>query len=446
VVSSIMVENSYLTKTVNDLVPPSYTDARPVNKDLMGSAVQLKSTVTVTANRGPLSLSFSGLQFTVATAIQGTAHIDGETSGVKVHIDDSVNFAVDTAISGSVSIGSDWKLVANDISVKLTVQQADLPLGRYDFEVLGKHHSGYVLTLHEAGLVQLVVNEYRDTIAAQIAKAIAAQDLRPRAAPLWAATANPVKLYAAPATWLTVVPTAVGAVQTPSTDGNLHVSVAISGRTAVSVGVQPASVDPGPLPDLTPVPSAPGFHIGLPVTVDLASVSKVVAPILTQKPLKAGAGVLKVDDFSLYGNGSQIVAMVKFQASKTPAGLFNTMGTLYLVGVLTADPQTHVLALSQFDFDQATNNAILKFADWLAHGTLASVVKSEVNGYFSKLGAKPLEEARDKVNQAIANLAVTPDVTIQGNLADIQVTRVSENADAVVLDTQLNGALGFLVK
>ncbi len=444
-VSAIQVENSYLTKTVNDLVPPSYTTDRPVNKDLMGSAVQFKSKVTVTANRGPLSLSFAGLQFAVAGTITGTAHVDGETSGVKVHIVDTVDFKIDTAISGSVGIGPDWKLVAKDISVKLTVQQADLPVGHYDFDVLGKHRSGYVLNLHEANLVQLAVNEFQDPIAAQIAKAIAAQDLRPRAAPLWAATVNPVKVYSQPETWLTFVPTSIGAAQTPSTDGNLHVSVAISGHTAVSVGVQPASVDPGALPDLTPVPAVTGFHVGLPVTVDLASISKVVAPILTAKPLKAGVGVLKVDEFSLYGNGSQIVAVIKFKASKTPGGLFNTTGTLYLVGTLAADPKTHTLALSQFDFDQATNNSILKFADWLAHGTLVAVAKGEVNKYLSNLGTNPLDEAKTKINKAIENLAVTPNVTLQGNLTDIDVARVSETTDAVVIDTRFTGTLGVLV-
>lgn len=188
----------------------------------------------------------------------------------------------------------------------------------------------------------------REQLAHVRARALAATrrlDLHAKAETAWQHAFEPVQLSDNPSVWLQLTPQNVAFAGVRASSSVLSGSLELSGSAQTSVGQQPPTVTPTPLPPLGNAVNDPGsFDVILPVHVGYDVLKDKITQAIALLPPVAGLSVRNVD---VYPSSGKLV--VGLQIAKGTDSDANAGQWVYLTGALQVDAQGHGVRLASLD-------------------------------------------------------------------------------------------------
>lgn len=284
IVLPIRIALSALEKEIDALVPK--TDKRDWHQVTKGSASP-KAELTYELWREPIELALDGQTFKIQVPVRYAATIradaknpltrkwfsltKGETWGTR-----SEPQRITAHFEAKLRVTDDWRIQSDLKLVKL--EHGAAPSGDICKNV------GVTVCMPKSS----IAGEVREAIDAKLepklrsalekvdAKIEGAFDLKKRAATIWKAMQVP---HALPGTsdraWLVLRPSAAAVSQPGKDGGDVRIDVALEGRLSVESGEKP-KVAPAPLPDVSKVDGAPGFHVIAPLELKTAVLGKTL--------------------------------------------------------------------------------------------------------------------------------------------------------------------------
>jgi hypothetical protein len=189
----------------------------------------------------------------------------------------------------------------------------------------------------------------------------AALDLRKRVEAGWARMSEPTEVR--PNVWLSLNPERIGVVPVTVADGQLRSGLKLSVNPVITAGKKPAS-NPKPLPLASVATPGDTFKLQIPVDMQESFVQTRLEQALDLdkggKTISMSGYNVRITSADVYGEGSQAVVKLTFEGDLT--------GTGYLKGTPYYDPNTRLLSFPDLDYTLETSEALLKSANWFAHG------------------------------------------------------------------------------
>ena len=211
----------------------------------------------------------------------------------------------------------------------------------------------------------------------------ASLNLRKRVEAGWARMSEPTELR--PNVWLALNPEGIGVVPVSVAEGELRTGIQLRLRPVVSAGRKPSSSSkPLPLADV----AAPADTFKLQIPVDMkeafvqARLDKALDLDQGGMTISMSSYTVKVTSADIYGEGSQVAIKLTFSGDLT--------GTAYLKGTPSYDADTRVLSFPDLDYTLDTSEALLKTANWFAHGQ----VRDRLRQRFTIDMAQPIENMK----------------------------------------------------
>lgn len=286
-------------------------------------------------------------------------------------------------------------------------------------------------------IVNKILDKQEDKVDAYIDELIEEYvDLEEIVQPAFQALSTPINISEAYDSWFTMEP--IKAFSTPLTFQNesLIMTFGIEAYTETFVGEPsaPDSVEVVPLSISEQLDE--GFNLQL-VTImpfDKASV------VLDNEFVKSGY---------VYEEGKYRVSFTKMeifgQRDKLviEAGLDGSVrGDIYLIGDPYYDPIDRVIKLKNLDYHFKSKQALLKSADWLAHGQLCKLM--EKNMYF-EIG-KELDAAKLEAQEYLRDYQPVEGVSINGTIDQLETSDVYLVKNAMILVITADGGLSVKVQ
>lgn len=207
---------------------------------------------------GPLELDESNGELVLSQRISAAATVRGRGS-IGKHIKETARGAADVTIRARPHIAPNW-----DVTLALShdlrwTQKPNVVL----FNVFRVTFEGEANKALNRGIAKFKANK--------LPEALRKLRLRERAAPLWDKLQQPHEIELEDhSLFLHFLPQKIGIGSIEVSRADINTVVSIAGRTQVTDSdARPFLVDKAPLPDLSPVPGAPGFSLSVPVSVEL---------------------------------------------------------------------------------------------------------------------------------------------------------------------------------
>jgi hypothetical protein len=195
-----------------------------------------------------------------------------------------------------------------------------------------------------------------------------------------------------PGLWLALNPEGIGVVPVTFAEGELHTGIQVRLRPEVSAGAKP-NVSPKPFPEADIAAPSDTFKLQIPVDVKHLFVQARLDKALD---LDDGGMTITMSGYSVRvtsadvtGQGSKIAIKLTF------AGDLD--GTAYLTGTPYYDTSTHMLSFPDLDYTLETSEALLKSANWFAHGE----VRDRLRERFTLDMAQPIEQMKQGLGAAL---------------------------------------------
>lgn len=136
----------------------------------------------------------------------------------------------------------------------------------------------------------------------------------------------------------------------------------------------------------------------------------------------------------IFGQGGKLVILV---------GLLGSVkGEIYLIGDPYYDAESRRIKMKNVDFHFKSKQALLKSADWLAHGQLCKIM--EKNMYFD-IGTE-LDATKKEVQEYLNGYEPVSGVSINGSLGDVETKDIYLIKDAMVIVVNAKGSLNVKIK
>jgi hypothetical protein len=340
---------------------------------------------------------------------------------------------ITATIDAEISVGEDWQ-------IKTKTRLDDLKHGDPPSGKICKN-AGIEICVQKADVAPKVRKGIDDYLEPRLTKALAhvdaevqrALDLEKRASAIWASLQKPaeVALPGQDGAWLVVQPSAVGVSQ-PRKDGDdLRVDVSIAGRIAVDAGKKP-KVKAAPLPKLSAVEEAPGFHVNVELRVPRSALSEQIDRDL--RGLDLGKGDQKISIAS---------AEVKAHADdKHPHRMLVELG---LDGALHDEIEAYV----DLEYDAAAQRLAIDDVDLTKDSE--ALLEKKLPGFDLDALRKQIEKKAhwsvaastgqfDRAIAAALNKSLKDQVRVSGELTQLDVKRFEVQDDALVAQVIVGGA------
>ena len=112
-------------------------------------------------------------------------------------------------------------------------------------------------------------------------------------------------------------------------------------------------------------------------------------------------------------------------------------GKLYFMGKPYYDAEKSAIAIRNLDFELKTKNALLKTADWIAHGTIAKMIGEKMVFPLKD----NIDQIKELIQQNITNKEVADNVIINGNLDDLTIDEILMTPESIKLPVIFKGKL-----
>lgn len=280
-------------------------------------------------------------------------------------------------------------------------------------------------------IADLILKANQNTINKEIDNAITNNlNIKKYAQQAWDAMSRPIKISDEYKIWLRISPKEISSVQLTGKNGKIKHNIGVKAVTECFIGKQAYNQELVPLPPLKIVNKLDdGFAITLIADIPFNIIDSIANRYLVNKTFSSGKKSVTINQLKLYGNNGKMMVEAVVSGS--------IKGKLYFEGLPYYDVATQSVKVKDLDFEMKTKNALLKSANWLAHGTIVNTIQEKLS---FPLGDN-INQTKDLIQKNIVNYKVTENVVVNGLLSKLDVDNIWLTPESVKAAVIFNGKL-----
>lgn len=408
----VTLQNAQLAQLISQHIPPLSDSGNGDDVCVLGGRVCAGTNFSYAGNIGGIAISAadeSTIRLDVPVSFTGQGGFRGEIS--RLIRADRKNFSGALVLHTDLSLmlGADWcpKLNAN-VSYTWTSNPR--------VEIV----SGVWVDVKDQ--VEKKLSEHLPALVDQAKNAINCDEVRGELAKVYGVHTFPVDIPAIGAMHLNLTPTAFGFSGIHASPDTITLALTMGANVELSsVAAVPATLAL-PAPTTIP-PTTPRMTVALPVRTSYETLSAVTSQMLAsqtfEKDTPAGKVLVKVKSVELYPSNGQLVAGLNINAD-LPSSMFDTSGTVYVLGTPTVTDGTKV-SLASPAFSTSLDNEL-----WTA---TASLFQGPILTKLNEIGIYDLSEqinnAKDALMTKLADPNLIPGMKLQASDVSMLLGRVA---------------------
>ena len=299
------------------------------------------------------------------------------------------------------------------------------------------------------GIAEKAIDRQLERLAPRIDSLIEERvNLRGRVENLWKELGEPIALREMPPVWIQVRPAEVFFVPAVSREDTLVYGLQVHAFAETIVGDAPALPDLGPLPPLRLLPDSlaqdttAAFLVNLPVSMSYDDANALIAGAVGGRDLDVKDRVaVSLGEIELYPHHPFVVARVDFGAGLSGGGM-GTQGRVFLRGTPLYDPATQTVRIDSFTYDMASEDALLRAADFMLRDTLLAQTRERL---VLPVGDR-LDSLHAQLQRALHDRPVGRHIVLDGTILDLTPGDLYLTADGLNVDVQARGQLTARVR
>lgn len=340
--------------------------------------------------RGPIRISGKGDRLRLSMPLRG-----------QIEARDILGFIGTNEATGRATVTADVRLaLAPDWS----------PVPRVDIRYRWEEEPGVRLARWRIKFTEQADKELAKLIAdleRKIPRIVAEAQPRAQVETAWQKAHSTIELNREnPEVWMRVTPRGFGYGGYQVEGRKLSLLLEFEAGSETFVGARPPNPPPGPLPPLGKLEGAPGFQLIIPVVADWGVLEGALEKALAKVALKGipieGVGRVEASfgKPSLYATEGGCVAVGLPIKAKTPRGLIDTRGQVWLTGAVANEPDTQKLIISDLkitgDIAGADGRLLLAVAQ-------APAVRDAIADELATNFARDFEKLLGKIDRALTD-------------------------------------------
>jgi hypothetical protein len=302
------------------------------NRRILGRNVNIDCSYEGTIDRtGPVSLRADGGKLDAAMPLLG--EVSGQGIGRFARLlHGTGEGAMMVYASARPRLRPDWS-VSLDMSEGFRWQQPPT------LQILG-------FRINLSKYVEPKIRAQLSRVQGDVARNVAALNIRAKAASAWQQAFATVQLVDAPPVWLQTTPQSIAFSGVRAEGKVLEGALEMAGTTSTTIGVAPPANPPMPLPALGDEVSTPGrFEIIVPVTIDYAAIRQKLQDAMAADP---GQGGPNLHGFDIYPSAGKLVVGLRVGGTTADGGDW-----VYLTATPKADDATGMVQFPDLAFQGA---------------------------------------------------------------------------------------------
>ena len=401
-------------------------------RDYLNKPIQRKDGAIesfIKLNSGPLTMASVGhgaMSVSVPLQFNGWAEVSKKILGKVIRKRENIEGQATALLTLTPTLNPNWHITAKIVS-DISIQKAELKI------------LGLTVSIRRI-LTKLVKDKVLPKLEEGIVKYIANIDIKTRFTELWTRLHEPIVLSQDPPIVLVAEPLEILA-QRLSSDGKIF-SLSFGIKTYIHANIGNMSTDAASapaqrigLPDINFVDALEsGYHIVVPIEATYTALENFAKPYVEKAHKFKGVNTL-VENLSLYGSGSQLVAGLRFSM---PA--LRAKGQLYLTGIPMYDVTTMSISVTEFDYALTTQNLLLDIAEFAGEG-FSPNLRATVEDKLTFPLEDRLNELRERLLSVIAEHSIGSYVLLRGTVDTITPEVLYLTQTGVYISFRLQGNL-----
>jgi len=345
-----------------------------------------------------------------------------EQFGIVIGKFEDTEFDLDVKFSTKIAVDQKWT-----VSTKTTnngfnwVSKPVISLGGFKIPITSVVER--VLNEQLPSLAKLIDNQVKNNL-----------NVKPIVQKAWVDVQKPILVNPEYNAWLKIRPQEV--VMTPiSTKGNnLKLTFGFKAITETVLGSQPKEDENDQLPPLRILPTiSEKFQVYLMSLASYDLLKKMASAQLLGKTFEDGKRKIKITALDIYGQNDKMVVAVDLEGS--------VKGKIFLMGKPAFDPETDELRFDEMEYSLETKNALIKAADWLAHGKFVKMMSP-----YLKVSVKDqMAEARRQIDLNL-NKVIMKGVIMKGKLDMMKPDQLRVTPQGIQTLVNASGTLGLVIQ
>jgi len=259
-------------------------------------------------------------------------------------------------------------------------------------------------------------------------------DLRSRFQQVWDELNKVYNIYGLG--WLQMNPQKIRINNLFVKNDSLNVFLGLSARPVISF--EKSGNRSSFVPDITSFSRKQGFNIYLDARLNYDSLTTILNQQVAGKQFDLDKGPLKktfiIKECKLYGSGNEkLIIKVNFTGSES--------GVIYFTGKPVYNKETHILELSDLDFDIQSKNALLKVADWLFSKKISTEIARQTKFDLTDY----LDSAKNNLNGQL-NQEWIKGTRSYGNINSINLSGIYPLVNWLLIRTHCEGDLSVKIE
>ena len=327
------------------------------------------------------------------------------------------------------TLHSDWRITAKT-TANIAIEKAEINILSTTLSV-------------RRILTKIVEEKVLPKLESLIIKHITNIDVKTRVAGLWTKLYEPIVLTPDPFIALTIEPIDIQAQQLSSDGETLALRFGIKTYMQIDMGneaTDPQEITITELPDIHFVDTLEsGYHIVVPIEMTYPAVENLAKPHIEKRHQLKGIDT-HVEDLTLYGSGTQLVAGVQFNMPTLGAN-----GQLYLLGTPIYDAATLSIVVTEFNYALTTQGLLLNIAHVAGESFFPDLRTTVEEKLIFPLETQ-LTSLRETLATVIAERPIGPYVVLRGTVGPITPIALYLTQTGVHIPFRLQGDLACEIK
>jgi Domain of unknown function (DUF4403) len=254
-------------------------------------------------------------------------------------------------------------------------------------------------------------------------------DLKPKFQQVWDQLNKAYNVYGMG--WLQINPQKIRINNLFARNDSLYVYLGMAAKPVISFE-KPADQSTR-VPNITDFSQRQGFSVFLDAVLNYDSLSTILSRKVANKEFDFNKGPVKkkfiIQDCALYGEGNEKL-IIKINFSGTDKGSF------YLTGKPVYDKATHILQISDIDFDVKSKNTLLKSAEWLFNKRIINEISKFARYDLTSF----IDTAKAGINQQL-NHEWVKGIRSYGTIEDVKLVGIYPLSRFLVIRSNCSGQL-----